>query len=187
MQNNIRKLRQAKKLTMKELAEKVGTSQQQVDRLEKSRRRLTAEWMDKFSKALSCTPLELVNFSNENKKPAKTVSATVIGAIETRFSNSVREFDEDEQYEISFKPAKNDNNKKFFALVVEGGRYKNYPENSELVFAEEKTAPAEEKKTSWGLAEAVKGYISGKADNIHKFTIGKKTVEGTLVKSIRSE
>ncbi len=171
---------------MQELAELAGTSQQQIDRLEKGQRRLTAEWMEKLSLALSCKPTELIDFTLEEKAPApkvETALAKVIGAIETKFSNLIRKFPDDEQYEISFKPGKKDAGKKFFALIIEGGMFKNYPENSELIFALNKsTNPAAY------LSENGKNFIApGAADNFYKFQIGSEIIEAQLVKSLRSE
>ncbi len=184
MENNIQKLRKQKGLTMKDLADLAGTSQQQIDRLEKGTRRITAEWMERLSKALSCRPTDIINFSTPETKPGKvaTATATVIGAIETKFSNMVRKFTDDEQYQISFRPSKKDQDRNFFALIVEGGNYGSYPENSELIFAESSA-----KKIPAVLAENLKGFISGKASKEHKFEIGGTIVYGYIVKSIRSE
>lgn len=186
MNNNIGFLRKKNGLSMQELADLVGTSQQQIDRLEKGQRRLTADWMDKLSIALNCKPAELIDFKAEKKPTAakvETAIAKVIGAIETSFSNHVRQFTIDEEYEISFKPTKKDFGKKFFALVVEGGSFKNYPANSELIFAQGKisdlTPALREKKTDFASEK--------NSGNDYKFEIGKQLVEGTLVKSIRSE
>lgn len=178
-------MRKKNGLSMQELANLVGTSQQQIDRLEKSQRRLTAEWMEKLSNALNCKPVELIDFTT-SEKPATKVEiaiAKVIGAIETGFSNMVREFKTDEQYEISFKPAKKDFGKKFFALVVEGGSYKTYPANSELIFSMSKSSALNS-----SLQESKKDFIAATDTNKnYKFEIGKQLVEGYLVKSIRSE
>lgn len=171
---------------MQELADLIGTSQQQVDRLEKGQRKLTAEWMEKFGQALDCKPAELFDFTSaEPAKTAKveTAIAKVMGAIETRFSNQLREFTEDEKYEISFKPPKKDLGKKFFALVVEGGSFKNYPENSELIFAQTKITPLK-----GGLSENTGDFIASPGkNNAYKFELKDKLIEGYLVKSLRSE
>lgn len=170
---------------MQELAELAGTSQQQIDRLEKGTRKMTAEWMEKLSAALNCKPAELIDFTpgTQTAKKVETALVRVIGAIETKFSNMVREFQADEQYDISFRPTKKEIGKKFFALVVEGGHYKNYPENSELIFTLAKTAPLTK-----SLAEDNGNFIgeASKTGN-YKFEIGSLVFEGQLVKSIRSE
>ena len=64
MENRIKELRKAGGLPLKKLAELVGTSNQQISHLEKGRRRLTLEWMERIAKALNCQPADLLgNFS----------------------------------------------------------------------------------------------------------------------------
>ncbi len=60
MDNRISELRKARGLTMKQLAELVGTSNQQISHLEKGRRRLTLDWMERIAKALECHPSDLL-------------------------------------------------------------------------------------------------------------------------------
>lgn len=65
MENRIKELRKARGLTMKQLAELVGTSNQQISHLEKGRRRLTLEWMERIAKALDCQPADLLGGSTQ--------------------------------------------------------------------------------------------------------------------------
>jgi len=60
MENRIRELRKERGLTLKRLADLVGTSNQQISHLEKGRRRLTVEWMERIATALECHPSELL-------------------------------------------------------------------------------------------------------------------------------
>lgn len=60
--NNIRELRDRRGWTQAELAKRMGTSQQQVDRLEKSDRTLTWPWMRRLAKAFGCHPMDLVDW-----------------------------------------------------------------------------------------------------------------------------
>lgn len=60
MENRIAEVRRARGLTLKRLAELVGTSNQQISHLEKGRRRLTVEWMERIAKALDCHPFDLL-------------------------------------------------------------------------------------------------------------------------------
>lgn len=60
MKNRIAELRKARGLTLKRLAERVGTSDQQISHLEKGRRRLTVEWMERIAMALDCHPFDLL-------------------------------------------------------------------------------------------------------------------------------
>lgn len=52
MPNRIKELRKAKGWSQAYLASEMGTTPQQVQRLEAGKRRLTQEWLDKFAKAL---------------------------------------------------------------------------------------------------------------------------------------
>ena len=60
MENRIRELRKAQGLTLKQVAKIVGTSDQQISHLEKGRRRLTAQWMERLAEALNCHPADLL-------------------------------------------------------------------------------------------------------------------------------
>lgn len=67
--NHIRRLRLAKQLTLQQLAEAVGTSKGQIDKLEKGGRRLTVEWMIRIGRALACDPRALLqlDFISDDK------------------------------------------------------------------------------------------------------------------------
>lgn len=58
--NRLRSIRTAKKLSQQKLADLVGTSAPQINRLEKSRRKLTVEWLERIAPHLGCEPYELV-------------------------------------------------------------------------------------------------------------------------------
>jgi len=58
--NRIRALRLERELTTVELAERVGTSNQQIGRLERGERRLTQDWMRRLADAFACDPWELL-------------------------------------------------------------------------------------------------------------------------------
>ena len=60
MDNRIRVLREARSLSLEELAVEVGTTNQQISLLENGKRRLTVEWLLRLSQALTCHPWELV-------------------------------------------------------------------------------------------------------------------------------
>jgi transcriptional regulator with XRE-family HTH domain len=53
-------LREARGLSLDELAAGTGTTNQQISLLENGKRRLTVEWLLRLSKALACHPWELV-------------------------------------------------------------------------------------------------------------------------------
>lgn len=60
MKNRIKQLREAKGWSAERLAEEAGTSQQQIDRLEKGQRRMTTEWIHRISLALGCDGSDLI-------------------------------------------------------------------------------------------------------------------------------
>jgi len=60
MGNRIQELRDARGWTQADLAERMGTSQQQVGRLEKEQRRLHKDWLDKLADALEVRIEELL-------------------------------------------------------------------------------------------------------------------------------
>lgn len=66
MSNHIRKLRQAKGWSMRELADKMSTAENPVHfttiaKIERSQRKLTPEWIKRFADALGAFPSELVD------------------------------------------------------------------------------------------------------------------------------
>lgn len=61
MQNRILELRKEKGLTLSQLAEKTGSTAQQIGRLEKGERRLTTDWMEKIAFALGVMPEDLMS------------------------------------------------------------------------------------------------------------------------------
>jgi transcriptional regulator with XRE-family HTH domain len=66
MINRIREFREAKEWSQQRLADLVGTSQTQIDRLEKNQRRVSDYWLEKLSKALNCSPIDLISKAAKN-------------------------------------------------------------------------------------------------------------------------
>jgi transcriptional regulator with XRE-family HTH domain len=60
MTSQLRQLRQARGLTMQTLADRVGTSKSQIDKLEKGERRLTLEWMQRLAEGLDCVVTDII-------------------------------------------------------------------------------------------------------------------------------
>lgn len=61
MDIRIYELRKARGMTLAQLAEKTGSTAQQIGRLEKGERRLTTEWMEKIAHALEVLPEDLMS------------------------------------------------------------------------------------------------------------------------------
>jgi transcriptional regulator with XRE-family HTH domain len=60
LSNRLQELREARGLTLRALAELVGTSNQQLSHLELGKRQLTADWLVRLATALNCHPWEIV-------------------------------------------------------------------------------------------------------------------------------
>lgn len=60
MKNRIKELRRGQGLTLQRLADLIGTTPQQINRLERGDRRLTTEWMERVAGGLSVHPTELI-------------------------------------------------------------------------------------------------------------------------------
>jgi transcriptional regulator with XRE-family HTH domain len=58
--NRIRELRESAGLTLDALAERVGTTNQQISHLEMGKRKLTVQWLRRLAHALGCHPWLLV-------------------------------------------------------------------------------------------------------------------------------
>ncbi|MBI4185316.1 MAG: helix-turn-helix transcriptional regulator [Proteobacteria bacterium] len=58
--NRLRELRETRGLSLDRLAKMVGTTHQQISRLERGERRLTEGWMRRIATALGCRPSELI-------------------------------------------------------------------------------------------------------------------------------
>lgn len=58
--NRIREMRKKRGLTLERLAERVGTNNQQISRLETGQRRLTVEWLTRLATALDCLREDLL-------------------------------------------------------------------------------------------------------------------------------
>lgn len=58
--NNIQQFREAKGWSRPQLGERMGTSGQQIERLEKGQRKLTQDWIDKAAKAIGVSPSDII-------------------------------------------------------------------------------------------------------------------------------
>ena len=76
MENRLRELRKAQKLTLEQVALRANTTNQQIHRLETGKRRLTHEWMVRVSRALGCQPADLL----PDSAPPRIAVAGYVGA-----------------------------------------------------------------------------------------------------------
>lgn len=77
--NNIEKLREARGWARPELAKRMGTSPQQVERLEKGQRKLSQEWIDKAAHAFGVTPADIISEGVSLVVPEQPVAKSVDG------------------------------------------------------------------------------------------------------------
>jgi transcriptional regulator with XRE-family HTH domain len=61
LQNHLRELREARGLTLDQLAGAVGTTNQQISHLELGKRQLTVAWLRKLAAVLDCHPWAIVD------------------------------------------------------------------------------------------------------------------------------
>lgn len=59
--STLERLRDKADLSQQKLADKIGTSQSQIDRLEKGLRKMTPQWAKRLAPALECHWLELMD------------------------------------------------------------------------------------------------------------------------------
>jgi|GEM_PF-2680401 len=180
MHIKIKEMRLNRGLSMQALANKIGTTQQQIDRLEKGKRRLTTEWLQKLTRGLECTVPDLVVFDGVSN----ITQVDIIGAIEPALGDNIRLFSDSEKYRISYRKGANDNDD-MFGLVVEGGEYKDFADGTELIFTK-----LGEKPVAAGLNDKDADFMhktTHSKGKQHSFAIGDKQISAKLVKSVRPE
>lgn len=133
--NRITYFRKKRGLSMQKLATRVGTSQQQIDRLEKGKRRLTVEWLERLSEALDCSMMDLLPESHRERDVANTTKAKVIGAIDATDGARLVEFEEKDIYTVLFGRPKNLANPRLFGLIIRG-ESKDFSDGTELILNE---------------------------------------------------
>lgn len=75
--NRIKDLREEVGLSQEALGERVGTSGQQIARLEKEERRLTLQWMRRVAKGLGVAPIDLLLPSDREAESAEDLGKFV--------------------------------------------------------------------------------------------------------------
>ena len=112
MSNNIRELRVAKGLSMRELADRMNTHFTTVAKIERSQRRLTYDWVRKFADALEVSPEE-IGGGDWGTLPAQVRAIPVIGMVVAgHWQEAVQSADD-----FIMAPSRG---AKTFGLVVEG-------------------------------------------------------------------
>lgn len=77
--NRTRELRELAGLSMDELAERMGTSHQQVSKHELGQRRLTIQWLQRYAMALGVTPADIMAAPDLTDPQSEVEPATIDG------------------------------------------------------------------------------------------------------------
>lgn len=114
MENKIQEIREGKKISRQKLAELMKTSTVQIFRLETGERKLTTEWLERFSKALQVQPSELIGSHGNIQYINK------IGFVEAGNWQEALQLPESEWESICYEANDSLRGKKVFALGVRG-------------------------------------------------------------------
>ena len=129
MENRLRAARTARRLTQRQLAARVGTTLQQISRLERGERRLTLDWVRGLAAALDCPELELLG-----GEVAPTAPIMVRGAVEADAWHALPEWPREQWYPVPVPEDRRFAEVVRFGLVVRGGAMnRRYPEGSILI------------------------------------------------------
>ncbi len=188
MSNRIRAIRKQRKMTMQDLAREVGTSQQQIDRLEKGHRKLTIEWLDRITKCLECDIYDVLPDSFSKRDIMMTSKAKVVGKVMD--GGAIAWFDEDnEAYHIIFGRLDKLQEAKLFALVMETHEVEAFPSGSELVFTDLKSIG---KRSDAPVYFVYTKYDIERGEDVYYFHAegeipASSEIRAVLVKSIKNE
>ncbi len=81
LQNRLKETRLKQGLSQKKLADIIGTSQQQIDLLEKSERKISIEWLDKLAKGLKVDPISLLPAQWDKRDSSKEIDKELLSDI----------------------------------------------------------------------------------------------------------
>lgn len=82
--NNIARFREARGWSRPDLAVRMGTSPQQVERLEKGQRKLSQEWMTRFAQVFGVDVAEIIKVSADALPPSNAMPFRMEGASQQR-------------------------------------------------------------------------------------------------------
>lgn len=97
--HKIRELREALKMSQAALAERAGTSQPQIRRLENGDRKLTKEWAERLAPHLQTTAQDLL-FSDSPDEEREVIGLAVIGTVKAGDWLDISIMDENRETEI---------------------------------------------------------------------------------------
>lgn len=101
MKFRIKEIRKNKKMTQENLADLVGMSQPQIQRIETGQSSLTLEQIDMFAKALQVEPYELFPEEWRPKENVQETSDAIDDNLLLKIVNRINELEEENGYEFS--------------------------------------------------------------------------------------
>lgn len=101
MKFRIKEIRKSKMMTQENLADLVGMSQPQIQRIETGQSSLTLEQIDMFSKALHVEPYELFPEEWKPKENIQETSDAIDDSLLLKIVNRINELEEENGYEFS--------------------------------------------------------------------------------------
>lgn len=117
MKNRIKEIRLQKNMTTNDVAERAGTTFQQVSRLERGERSLDTEWMEKISRALSVKPIELLP---KEWQPQGIKTINVVGHVQAGLWQEAAQWDSGDFYQIAAPYYEEYEKKHLYGLEVKG-------------------------------------------------------------------
>ena len=93
MKNYVEKIRKELGLTLQALADRVGASNQQISHLEKGRRGLTVDWLERIAIALDCHSFDLLAPDPSLMK----INGARLTVIDQQLVLQFRKFSDDQQ------------------------------------------------------------------------------------------
>ena len=128
MENRLRATRAIRHLTQRQLADRAGTTLQQISRLERGDRRLTLDWVRRLARALECSEMELIGAGITAIAPIM-----VQGATEADAWHAMVEWPRDRWYPVPVPEDRRFAGVERFGLLVRGNAMnRRYPEGSIL-------------------------------------------------------
>jgi len=113
----IRRLRQKKGWTQAQLAERMSTSQQNVQRLETGRISIDLDWIKKLGAAFDMHPKDMLSDAVEL---VELTSISVVGAVEAGTWREAVEWPPSDRYDLAVNPDPENPGVRRFGLVVRG-------------------------------------------------------------------
>lgn len=113
----IRRLRKRKGWTQAELAERMGTSQQNVQRLETGKISIDLEWIRKLGRAFDMHPKDMLGDAVD---PVELTTIPVIGAVEAGTWREAMEWAPSDRYDLAVNHDPDHPGVRRFGLIVRG-------------------------------------------------------------------